>query len=74
MFLFSGTFFPLDTLPEPVAGLRAADAAVPRRRPAPALAVGVVGPDTLVHVAYLLVMGFVGLAIVSRRLDKLLLK
>ena len=38
------------------------------------LTVGVVGPDTLVHVAYLTVMGLVGLAVVSRRLDKLLLK
>ena len=33
-----------------------------------------IGPETVVHVAYLLVMGLVGLSIVSRRLDKLLLK
>ena len=74
MFLFSGTFFPLDTLPEPVRIVvqltplyHGVD--LPRQ-----LAVGVVGVSTLVHVVYLLVMGFAGLAIVSRRLDKLLLK
>jgi len=33
-----------------------------------------VDPGILVHVAYLGVMGLVGLAIVARRLDKLLLK
>jgi hypothetical protein len=38
------------------------------------LAVGVVGPDTLVHIGYLTIMGLIGLAVVSRRLDKLLLK
>ncbi len=31
LFLFSGTFFPLTQLPEPAAGHRVADAAVPRR-------------------------------------------
>ena len=38
------------------------------------LAVGVVGPDDLVHVVYLSLMGIGGLLVVSRRLDKLLLK
>ena len=38
------------------------------------LAVGVVGPGLLVHVAYLTIMGVVGLFVVSRRLDHLLLK
>jgi lipooligosaccharide transport system permease protein len=74
MFLFSGTFFPLDTLPEPirvVVQLTPLYHGVDLLRQ---LAVGVVGPNTLIHVAYLLVMGFVGLWIVSRRLDKLLLK
>ena len=74
MFLFSGTFFPLDTLPEPVrivVQLTPLYHGVDLLRQ---LAVGVVGVSTLVHVVYLLVMGFAGLAIVSRRLDKLLLK
>ena len=38
------------------------------------LTVGAISPVLLVHVAYLTVMGLVGLAITSRRLDKLLLK
>ena len=35
---------------------------------------GALGPGMLVHVAYLTVMGLVGLAITSRRLERLLLK
>jgi len=35
---------------------------------------GIVGPSTVVHVVYLSVMGLAGLAVVSRRLDRLLLK
>jgi lipooligosaccharide transport system permease protein len=38
------------------------------------LAVGHVEWSILVHVAYLLVMGIAGLLVVSRRLDRLLLK
>jgi hypothetical protein len=36
--------------------------------------VGHLAPSLLIHVAYLTVMGIIGLAIVARRLDKLLLK
>ena len=74
MFLFSGTFFPLDTLPEParfIVQLTPLYHGVDLLR---GLTVGVVGPETLVHVAYLVIMGVIGLLIVSRRLDKLLLK
>jgi len=74
MFLFSGTFFPLDNLPE---GIRLLVHLTPLYHGVDllrGLSVGVVGPDTLVHVAYLLGMGLLGLAIVSRRLDRLLLK
>ena len=74
MFLFSGTFFPLDTLPE---GVRLLVQLTPLYHGVDllrGLAVGVVGPETLVHVVYLTVMGLIGLAIVSRRLDRLLLK
>ncbi len=35
MFLFSGTFFPIDRLPRAAADLRPADAALPGRRPHP---------------------------------------
>jgi lipooligosaccharide transport system permease protein len=74
MFLFSGTFFPLDALPE---GLRLVVQLTPLYQGVDllrGLTVGVVGPETIVHVAYLLVMGLAGLSIVSRRLDKLLLR
>jgi lipooligosaccharide transport system permease protein len=74
MFLFSGTFFPLDSVPE---GVRTFIQLTPLYHGVDllrTLSVGVVGPGTLIHVAYLTVMGLIGLAIVSRRLDKLLLK
>ena len=38
------------------------------------LAVGYISPVLLVHVAYLTVMGLIGLVITNRRLGKLLLK
>jgi lipooligosaccharide transport system permease protein len=74
MFLFSGTFFPLDSLPDAarlIVQLTPLYHGVDLLR---TLSVGVVGPDTLVHVVYLTAMGLIGLAIVSRRLDRLLLK
>ena len=74
MFLFSGTFFPLDALPE---GVRLLVQLTPLYHGVDLLrqlSVGVLGPDILIHVVYLVVMGLIGLAIVSRRLDKLLLK
>jgi lipooligosaccharide transport system permease protein len=74
MFLFSGTFFPLDSFPEPVRILIQLTPLYHGVDLLRGLSVGIVGPQTLVHVAYLLVMGFIGLAIVSRRLDRLLLK
>jgi lipooligosaccharide transport system permease protein len=39
-----------------------------------ALTTGAVGPMQLVNVSYLAVMGLIGLAIASRRIDGLLLK
>ena len=74
LFLFSATFYPLETYPEPlriVVQLTPLYHGVDLIR---GLAVGHVGVDTLVHAAYLMTMGIVGLAIVSRRLDRLLLK
>ena len=74
MFLFSGTFYPLDAYPE---GLRLLVQLTPLYQGVDllrSLAVGVVGPSTLVHAVYLIVMGVAGLLIVSRRLDKLLLR
>ncbi|HEY7591387.1 MAG TPA: ABC transporter permease [Candidatus Limnocylindrales bacterium] len=74
LFLFSATFYPIEAYPE---GLRAIVAATPLYHGVAllrALTTGAVDAGLLVHVAYLLVMGLIGLAIVSRRLDKLLLK
>jgi lipooligosaccharide transport system permease protein len=74
MFLFSGTFYPVEAYPE---GLRLLVQATPLYQAVDllrSLAVGHLGPILLVHVAYLAAMGIVGLWIVSRRLDKLLLK
>ena len=74
MFLFSGTFYPLDTYPEPVrliVQLTPLYQGVDLLR---SLTVGVVGMSALVHVLYLTVMGVAGLFVLSRRLDKLLLR
>jgi lipooligosaccharide transport system permease protein len=74
LFLFSATFYPISVYPEPiqvVVQLTPLYHGVDLLR---SLATGTVGLSSLVHVAYLLVMGLIGLAIVSRRLDKLLLK
>jgi len=74
MFLFSGTFYPIDAYPE---ALRIFVQLTPLYQGVDllrSLAVGHVDPVLVVHVAYLAVMGIAGLYVVSRRLDKLLLK
>jgi lipooligosaccharide transport system permease protein len=74
MFLFSGTFYPIDRYPEAIrliVQLTPLYQGVDLLR---SLTVGVVGPSTVFHVVYLGVMGIAGLVVVSRRLDKLLLK
>jgi lipooligosaccharide transport system permease protein len=74
MFLFSGTFYPIEAYPEPfrvIVQLTPLYQGVDLLR---SLAVGVVEPSAALHVAYLLAMGITGLLIVSRRLDKLLLR
>lgn len=74
LFLFSATFFPLETYPpvlQAIVQLTPLYHGVDLIR---GLTTGNVGPDLLVHVAYLAMMGLVGLAITSRRLERLLLK
>jgi lipooligosaccharide transport system permease protein len=74
LFLFSATFYPLETYPQAlqvVVQLTPLYHGVDLIR---GLTTGNVGPDLLVHVAYLAAMGLVGLAITSRRLERLLLK
>jgi lipooligosaccharide transport system permease protein len=74
MFLFSGTFYPVDAYPE---ALRAVVQLTPLYQGVDllrSLAVGHLDGAILVHVAYLAIMGIAGLWVVSRRLDQLLLK
>jgi lipooligosaccharide transport system permease protein len=74
LFLFSATFYPIETYPpalQVVVRLTPLYQGVDLIR---SLSLGAISPVLLVHVAYLLVMGFAGLFVVSRRLDKLLLK
>ena len=73
LFLFSATFYPIETYPET---LRVIVQLTPLYQGVDlirSLTVGAISPILLFHVAYLLVMGFAGLFVVSRRLDKLLL-
>ena len=74
LFLFSSTFYPLSVYPEP---LRTIVSLTPLSRCIDllrSLALGQLSPVLLVDIAYLLVMGGVGLWVVSRRLDQLLLQ
>ncbi len=74
MFLFSGTFYPIEAYPE---GLRLLVQLTPLYQGVDLLrsiAVGEVGPSAIFNVMYLALMGIGGLLVVSRRLDKLLLK
>jgi lipooligosaccharide transport system permease protein len=73
LFLFSATFYPIETYPD---ALRVLVQLTPLYQGVDlirSLTVGAISPILLFHVAYLLVMGFAGLYVVSRRLDKLLL-
>jgi len=74
MFLFSATFFPLSVYPQ---ALQLVVQATPLYHGVAllrGLTTGVVGISLLVHVAYLLVMGGLGVTLASRRLGRLLLK
>jgi lipooligosaccharide transport system permease protein len=72
--LLSGTFYPIETYPD---WLRVLVQLTPLYQGVDlirSLTVGAISPILLGHVAYLLVMGIAGLLVVSRRLDRLLLK
>jgi lipooligosaccharide transport system permease protein len=73
MFLFSATFFPLSAF-DP--WLRVVVECTPLYRGVVLcreLTTGAVSLDSVISVVYLLAMGMIGLAIVRRRLDALLL-
>jgi lipooligosaccharide transport system permease protein len=74
LFLFSGTFYPVDTYPDAVRVIVQLTPLYQGVDLLRSLAVGVVGLDDLFHVVYLVTMGVLGLIVVSRRLDHLLLK
>lgn len=74
LFLFSATFYPLEAYPGPlrlVVELTPLYHGVALVR---AFSLGALSPGLLVDVAYLLLVGFGGLVVASRRLDTVLLK
>jgi lipooligosaccharide transport system permease protein len=74
LFLFSGTFYPLAAYPEP---LRVFIMVTPLWQGVDlirSLVLGLVEPSILWHVVYLGTMGLIGLVVVGRRLDRMLLK
>jgi lipooligosaccharide transport system permease protein len=74
MFLFSATFYPIETYPEAIRTFVAWTPLYQGVALIRGLTVGVVGPEMLVNVAYLLIMGAVGLVITRRRIGRVLLK
>jgi lipooligosaccharide transport system permease protein len=74
LFLFSATFYPIETYPETVRTIVAWTPLYQGVSLIRGLTTGVVGPEMVVHVAYLVVMGAIGLWITSRRLHRVLLK
>jgi lipooligosaccharide transport system permease protein len=74
MFLFSGTFYPIDAYPDAIRTIVQLTPLYQGVDLLRSLAVGHLDAILLVHVVYLAVMGIAGLWVVSRRLDKLLLK
>lgn len=73
MFLFSATFFPLSTYPEALQWVVRATPLYHGVALERGLMLGEVGPGLLWHVAYLAVLGGLGVLGVSRRLERLLL-
>ena len=73
MFLFSATFFPITAYPEWVRWLVEATPLYRGVVLCRELTTGHVTSASLVSVVYLVVMGWIGLSVVSRRLEKLLL-
>ena len=74
LFLFSGTFYPLTAYPEPLRVLIQLTPLWQGVDMIRALVTGAVDLSILWHVAYLGAMGLIGLAVVGRRLGRMLLK
>lgn len=73
MFLFSATFYPLSTYPEPLQWVVQATPLFHGVALVRDLMLGSIGAGLLVHVGYLLVMGLLGVVVAARRLERLLL-
>jgi lipooligosaccharide transport system permease protein len=74
MFLFSTTFYPLSVYPRPAQVIVECTPLYQGVALVRGLTLGVVGPGLLWNVAYLALMGTIGLAIAGRRISKLLMK
>jgi lipooligosaccharide transport system permease protein len=74
MFLFSGTFFPVGSLPEPVRRAIQLTPLYHATEMLRQLTTGRVGPDILVHVTYLGLLAVVAFVIAARRLERALSK
>jgi lipooligosaccharide transport system permease protein len=74
MFLFSGTFFPLSTYPPAVQVLIELTPLWHAVSLARAATLGAFSPANLLDVGYLVAMGLLGLLLVSRRVNRLLLR
>jgi lipooligosaccharide transport system permease protein len=72
LFLFSATFYPLSTYPRSLQILVQCTPLYQGVAMERAFTTGTVGPDILVHVLYLVVMGLIGLRAASRRMHVLL--
>jgi len=73
MFLFSATFYPLSTYPESIRWLIQITPLYQGVALARELALGMVSWTTVNHVAYLVVLGLIGILVAARRLDRTLL-
>lgn len=74
MFLFSATFYPLDTYPPALQWVVQATPLYHGVAMVRDLMLGQVGPGIWVHVAYLTAMGLVGTLWTARRIERLLLR
>ncbi|MBA3248995.1 MAG: ABC transporter permease [Geodermatophilaceae bacterium] len=74
MFLFATTFYPLSTYPEPLQWVVACTPLYHAVELVRGLTIGLVDASLVVHVAYLAVMGLLGLRVAAGRLEKLLLR
>jgi len=74
MFMFSATFYPITVYPSVIEWIVRCLPLYHGIELVRSLTTGTVGPFQLVNVAYLTAMGFAGLYLSARRIDKLLLK